>query len=51
LEAREKLSALLTYMDGKAGAEELVSRIVQDRPLLAQIDKKGKKEETKDSSN
>ncbi len=51
LEAREKLSALLTYMDGKAGAEELVSRIVQDRPLLAQIDKKGKKEKTKDSSN
>jgi type VI secretion system protein ImpB len=51
LEAREKLSALLTYMDGKAGAEELVSRIVQDRPLLAQIDEKGKKEQVTDSTD
>jgi len=50
LEAREKLSALLTYMDGKAGAEELVSRIVQDRPLLAQIDEKGKKAQATDST-
>jgi len=37
LEAREKLASLLTYMDGKAGAEELIKKIVQDRPLLEQL--------------
>ena len=38
LEAREKLAALLNYMDGKVGAENLVTQIVQDRPLLTQIE-------------
>jgi type VI secretion system protein ImpB len=34
LEARMQLSNLLTYMDGKAGAEELVARLLRDPALL-----------------
>lgn len=34
LTARMQLSNLLTYMDGKAGAEELVARLLADRSLL-----------------
>ncbi len=34
LEARMQLSNLLTYMDGKTGAEELVERLLRDPVLL-----------------
>jgi type VI secretion system protein ImpB len=34
LEARQQLSNLITYMDGKSGAEELVSKLLQDKALL-----------------
>jgi len=34
LQARTELSNLLTYMDGKGGAEELVARMLQDETLL-----------------
>lgn len=34
LEAREQLANLITYMDGKTGAEELVSRLLGDPALL-----------------
>ncbi len=34
LEARNKLSSLLTYLDGKSGAESLVNRILEDEDLL-----------------
>jgi type VI secretion system protein ImpB len=34
LEARQQLANLITYMDGKSGAEELVSRLLQDPALL-----------------
>jgi type VI secretion system protein ImpB len=34
LEARTQLANLLTYMDGKAGAEELVSQLLADPTLL-----------------
>ena len=34
LEAREQLSNLITYMDGKSGAEDLVARLLQDPALL-----------------
>jgi len=37
LEARQQLSNLLTYMDGKVGAEELVSKILQDPALLKSL--------------
>jgi type VI secretion system protein ImpB len=34
LEARTQLSNLVTYMDGKAGAEKLISQVLQDPALL-----------------
>jgi len=34
LEARSQLANLITYMDGKSGAEELVSKLLQDPALL-----------------
>lgn len=34
LRARTQLSNLLTYMDGKTGAEELITRIMKDPELL-----------------
>ena len=34
LEARQQLSNLMTYMDGKSGAEELIAKLVQDPTLL-----------------
>ena len=34
LQARTELSNLLTYMDGKAGAEELINKLLEDPALL-----------------
>ena len=34
LEARKQLQNLVTYMDGKAGAEELLAKVLQDPALL-----------------
>ena len=34
LEARQQLANLITYMDGKTGAEELLERALNDRELL-----------------
>lgn len=34
LEARTQLSNLMTYMDGKTGAEELINKALQDPTLL-----------------
>jgi type VI secretion system protein ImpB len=34
LEARQQLANLITYMDGKGGAEELVGKLLQDPALL-----------------
>lgn len=34
LDARTQLSNLMTYMDGKTGAEELITKITQDPALL-----------------
>jgi type VI secretion system protein ImpB len=34
LEARQQLANLITYMDGKSGAEELVNKLLQDPALL-----------------
>ena len=33
LEARERLSHLLTYMDGKDSAEELIGKLLNDKAL------------------
>ncbi len=37
LEARTELSNLLTYMDGKAGAEELITKLLGDPTLLQSL--------------
>ena len=34
LEARTQLASLITYMDGKAGAEELIAKALKDPELL-----------------
>jgi type VI secretion system protein ImpB len=34
LEARQQLANLVTYMDGKAGAEELIGKLLRDPALL-----------------
>lgn len=37
MEARNQLASLLTYMDGKSGAEELLAKVLQDPDLLKSI--------------
>jgi type VI secretion system protein ImpB len=37
VEARQQLSSLLTYMDGKTGAEDLLAKVMQDPDLLKSI--------------
>ena len=37
LTARTELSNLLTYMDGKTGAEELINKVLQDPALLQSL--------------
>ena len=44
LEARTQLANLLTYMDGKSGAEELVGKIMSDPALLKALASAPKKE-------
>ena len=34
LEARTQLSNLMTYMDGKSGAEDLIAKVMQDPTLM-----------------
>ncbi|MCX8959413.1 type VI secretion system contractile sheath small subunit [Erwinia psidii] len=45
LDARTQLSNLLTYMDGKNGAEELISKILQDPTLLKSLSHLPKQED------
>jgi type VI secretion system protein ImpB len=37
LEARQQLASLVTYMDGKSGAEKLIKQLLQDPTLLKAI--------------
>jgi type VI secretion system protein ImpB len=37
LQARQQLSNLLTYMDGKTGAEDLLARVIKDEALLKSL--------------
>ena len=37
LEARNQLSNLITYMDGKTGAEELINKVMADPALLQSL--------------
>ncbi len=45
LEARTQLSNLVTYMDGKTGAEELIAKVMQDPALLQSLVSAPKPEE------
>ncbi|MFC7556283.1 type VI secretion system contractile sheath small subunit [Pseudoroseomonas wenyumeiae] len=45
LEARTQLANLLTYMDGKAGAEELLARLLNDPALLSALGQGAQEEE------
>jgi type VI secretion system protein ImpB len=45
LETRQQLSNLLTYMDGKTGAESLMNRVLQDPTLLQALASAPKTEE------
>lgn len=42
LDARTQLANLVTYMDGKAGAEELITKALQDETLLQALASKAK---------
>jgi len=42
LTAREQLSNLLTYMDGKTGAEELIAKVLKDPALLESLSAQAK---------
>ena len=46
LEARSQLSNLVTYMDGKAGAEELIAKALNDPALLKSLAAQSKPEES-----
>ncbi len=46
LEARRQLSNLLSYMDGKTGAENLISKLLEDETLLKALAAKAKPEES-----
>jgi type VI secretion system protein ImpB len=49
LEARTQLSNLVTYMDGKAGAEELISKVLNDPALLKSLADKPKPQDSGES--
>ena len=42
LQARQQLSNLVTYMDGKTGAEDLLAKVLQDPALLQSLAASGK---------
>jgi type VI secretion system protein ImpB len=46
LEARSQLSNLVTYMDGKAGAEDLIAKALNDPALLKSLAAKPKQEDS-----
>jgi type VI secretion system protein ImpB len=46
VEARTQLSNLITYMDGKTGAEELIAKLINDPALLQTLAAKAKPAET-----
>ena len=45
LEARQQLSNLITYMDGKTGAEDLINKVLADPALLASLTAEAKPQE------
>ena len=49
LEARSQLANLVTYMDGKTSAEELLAKVLQDPALLSSLASSAKKADENDS--
>lgn len=45
LQARQQLSNLVTYMDGKGGAEELITKVLNDPALLQSLTASAKPED------
>ena len=45
LEARQQLSNLITYMDGKTGAEDLIAKVLADPALLSSLTADAKPQE------
>ncbi|WP_374088112.1 type VI secretion system contractile sheath small subunit [Methylomicrobium lacus] len=50
LEARQQLANLITYMDGKTGAEELIGKLINDPALLQSLVASAKPAESKSNS-
>jgi type VI secretion system protein ImpB len=50
LEARSQLSNLITYMDGKSGAEELIAKVLNDPALLKSLADKPKPADGSDNA-
>lgn len=50
LEARQQLANLLTYMDGKTGAEQLIRQLLQDPTLLKALAASPKPEAAADAA-
>ena len=46
LQARQQLSNLMTYMDGKTGAEELIAKVLSDPTLLQALASAPKPQDT-----
>lgn len=51
VEARTQLSNLITYMDGKTGAEELIAKLINDPALLQSLAASAKPADTAKTSN
>ncbi|MEN8177249.1 MAG: type VI secretion system contractile sheath small subunit [Pseudomonadota bacterium] len=51
LQARTQLSNLMTYMDGKAGAEDLIAKALNDPTLLQSLASAPKPEDSDDSGS
>lgn len=51
VEARTQLANLITYMDGKTGAEELIAKLINDPALLATLAAKAKPAEATDNTD
>jgi type VI secretion system protein ImpB len=47
MEARQQLAGLITYMDGKSGAEELIAKVLKDPELLKSLSAKKPEDEAK----
>lgn len=45
LEARKQLANLMSYMDGKSGAEDLIARLLADPALLKTLGERAKQQE------